>query len=441
MKDDASPVGDGIVDSGTTYFGQFIDHDLTLDLTPLASAHPHAEKTPNFRTPFLDLDHVYGGGPNLSPFLYEITGPPGCERFLIGSTKKAKSGQKYFAPSSDDLPRNVNGIALVGDPRQDENLILAQLHVAFLKLHNYFMDELANGHIQNVGPKGGTLFDQTRRLVTWHYQYFVIHDFLATLIPQDILANVKKGCIPWGRGRRGRFSIPIEFSVAGFRFGHSMVRDSYPINDTHRDIKLSQLLKQTGIGGGAVPRLPADWVIKWNNFFSLTGNASPARKIDTTVAAGLHDLQIDTVKLYRVPPGDAPPYVVSPKNILPVRTLWRGARVGLPSGQDVAKAMGIETPLTEAEISNGLHKAILTAYEFQKDTPLWYYVLKEAEIGGGAQLGPVGSRIVTNVIIGALVADPNSYLSIDPDWKPMLAGQPMASMSALISLVLPPPVI
>lgn len=445
MKDD-SQAGNGEVDAGATYLGQFIDHDLTLDLTPLADAHPSAEQTRNFRTPFLDLDHVYGGGPNLSPFLYEITHPPGNERFLIGWTKKVETDKKCFASSPDDLPRNVNGIALVSDPRQDENLILAQLHVAFLKIHNHVMDALANCSIQSVGPEGATLFEQTRRLVTWHYQYVVLHDFLANLISADVLASTMKGCRSWGRAQRGRFSIPIEFSVAAFRFGHSMVRDSYTYNDTHRDVKLSQLLKQTGIGGGAVPGLPADWVIKWDNFFGLSGHPTPALKIDTTIAAGLHDLQIDTVKLYRVPPCDAPPQLVSPKNILPVRTLWRGARVGLPSGQDVAEAMCIEKPLMGAEISPGLHEAIITKYGFHKDTPLWYYILKEAEsarFGGGLRLGPVGSRLIANVIIGALVTDPNSYLSIDPAWQPILldqSGQPTDTMSALLSFVLSPPV-
>ena len=122
--------------AGYTYFGQFIDHDLTLDLTSLNNASEKIEQIQNFRTAFLDLDHLYGGGPNMSPFLYE-TGNHNAERFLIGKTIETPG----LKASDDDLPRNFQGIALTGDPRQDENLILAQLHVAFLKLHNLVVDQ------------------------------------------------------------------------------------------------------------------------------------------------------------------------------------------------------------------------------------------------------------------------------------------------------------
>ena len=147
---------------GYTYLGQFIDHDLTLDLTPLDAATRNVEHTRNFRTPVLDLDHVYGGGPNLSPFLYSSDSLPGAERFLIGETAATQD----VPASPNDLPRNSQGIALTADPREDENLIVAQLHVAFLKLHNRVLDCLECGRIQDVGPEGATLFERARRLVT-----------------------------------------------------------------------------------------------------------------------------------------------------------------------------------------------------------------------------------------------------------------------------------
>ncbi|HYJ03522.1 MAG TPA: heme peroxidase family protein [Chthoniobacterales bacterium] len=463
MKDDNEESGDSEVASGATYLGQFIDHDLTLDLTPLDYAHVGPDRTPNHRTPFLDLDHLYGGGPNLSPFLYDMTGSPGAEHFLIGSTRKAMIGNSRLGPSADDLPRNRMGIALVGDPRQDENVIIAQLNLAFLKIHNLLLDlliaEHPNGRVNRAGPVGGTLFEQARRLLIWHYQYVVFHEFLGTLVTPDVFAEVLKGRIAWAPRANKRFSIPLEFSVAGFRFGHSMVRDSYPYNDFHDDAKLGELLKQTGIGGGARPRLPADWVIKWSNFFPLEGIPRSARRINTQLAIGLHGLNPDTVKLYRAPVVKPAPNGSPPTSALSVRTLLRGARVGLPSGQDVAKAMRIQKPLTEDEVSQGLHRPTLIKYGFDRDTPLWYYVLKEAEssrlgseaeppklggeaeppkLSGGAHLGPVGSRLVAGVIVGALLADPNSYLSIDPDWQPpVLDGQPRDSMSALLSLVVP----
>jgi hypothetical protein len=439
MKDnEADPGGDGQVAAGVTYFGQFIDHDLTLDLTPLDYAHPFPERTRNHRTPFLDLDHVYGGGPNLSPFLYTMAGPPGTERFLIGSTrkvtKKVQPQIQTFAPSLDDLPRNKNGIALVGDPRQDENLILAQLHVAFLKLHNFVMDELAAGRVESVGPAGGTLFEQTRRLVVWTYQYIVLNDFLpavtgSTTLPGEVQKlAVSKGFKP------GPFSIPIEFSTAAFRFGHSMVRDTYPYNRNHSPAKLGDLLKQTGPGGGAAPALPADWVIDWTRFFNLGGPFRVARKFDTGIAETLHNLQIPTVKLYKSPRHDEPPGIPSPKDKLPVRTLWRGARVGLPSGQDIAKVFAIKNPLMQDDIAKGPHSKILTRHGFHRDTPLWYYILKEAELGGGMNLGPLGGRLVADVVTTTLRADPNSYLSIHPNWKPVLKGQEITNMAAIPDL-------
>src|SRR5262249_45494161 len=96
--------------AGYTYLGQFIDHDLSLDLTPLGHAGDNTnsvEQIQNFRTPYLDLDQLYGGGPNLSPFLYQKNPVQRTkERFLIGKTSKGTPG---------DLPRNAQGLALTAD--------------------------------------------------------------------------------------------------------------------------------------------------------------------------------------------------------------------------------------------------------------------------------------------------------------------------------------
>jgi Animal haem peroxidase/TAT (twin-arginine translocation) pathway signal sequence len=434
----------GMALAGYTYLGQFIDHDLTLDITPLESAYPEAECIRNFRTPFLNLDHVYGGGPTVSPFLYEISGPPGNERFLIGMTLKHGG----FEPTPDDLPRNSNGIALTGDPRQDENLIIAQLHVAFLKFHNRVMDELEKldkgerSKVQSAGPVGGTRFERARRFVTWSYQYIVLNDFLEEVIDPQTLKDVQRKCAEGVGGGPRHFEIPIEFSAAAFRFGHSMVRDLYGFYNHerhHDDVGLACLLALIGPGTDdkacaeqGLPRrpipfvLPADWVIDWSHFFNLNNpKLNHARKIDTMIAEGLHHLKLETMAQFNTTLVDKFQQFESPKNVLPVRTLWRGSRMGLPSGQDVAGALHIEKPLTDDEIQKGLHEKILTKYGFHKDTPLWYYILKEAELerfGNGLHLGPVGSHIVAEVIADALLADPNSYVSIEPKWKPVIEG-------------------
>ena len=412
----------GTVDAGYTYLGQFIDHDLTLDLTPLDRAHPNIACVRNFRTPFLDLDHVYGGGPSLSPFLYENNqGNRNKERFLLGDTRGEGSSQ-------NDLPRSPQGIALVGDSRQDENLIVAQLHVAFLKFHNRVVEELEHGKLTSVGPCGGTLFEQARRFVIWHYQYLVVNDFLAEVVDRDVLEEIPARIGGAEQCGRGHFRIPVEFSAAGFRFGHSMVRDLYGFYNRHHDnVRLVEdILHQTGPGGGAVPCLREEWVINWASFFRVPEmelTVNKAHPIDTMIAEGLHDLKVQTIKLFNVA-SRSEPDPPSPAKKLPVRTLWRGARLGLPSGQDVARAIGTKPLDPEKEIATGPHEKELRDYGFHKDTPLWYYVLKEAEQRkGGKKLGQVGSRIVGDVIIDSLRADPNSYLSIDPAWKPELDGR------------------
>jgi hypothetical protein len=438
MIDLGGDEGNGSLPAGLTYFGQFIDHDLTLDLTPLDYAHPFAEQTPNYRTPFLDLDHVYAGGPDLAPFLYEMKGAPGNERFLIGRTILKEGRTKRG--SLNDLPRNANGIALVGDARQDENLILAQLHVAFLKFHNFVMDELEGHRLENVGPANGTRFEQARRIVTWTYQYIVLNDFLRFSIGSELLKEITEKAGSGALRYPMPFSIPLEFSVAAFRFGHSIVRDRYTLNTAHDPATLLELIQQTGVGQGAMPALREEWVIDWTHFFNISHLPQNGRKIDTTVARTLHDLPLGTVELYKMSRPNHPGHVVPPKNKLPVRTLWRSARAGLPSGQDVAKVLVQPSDrLTPEQILTGEQREIIHKHKFEKDTPLWYYVLKEGEfLEGGAKLGPIGSQIVGSVIVRALCADPNSYLSLAPDWEPVIGGHDFKTMAAIPRVSLAP---
>jgi hypothetical protein len=435
MRDDSNePPKHSTPMAGYTYLGQFIDHDLTLDLTPLKAATPHVEHTPNFRTSFLDLDQLYGGGPNLSPFLYRNRKKEhGAERFLVGKT----IGVGDQKASEDDLPRNSEGIALTGDPRQDENLILAQLHVAFLKLHNCVLDQLKNGQLESAGPEGATPFEQARRLVTWHYQWIVRKDYLKTILDPDVFGQLASpdyksmmAAFP------GDFRIPVEFSVAAFRFGHSMVRNEYLVNivdNRHKQAPLKELLRLTGAGGGAKPSLPADWKIDWKFFFVVSaGKGSPQHSsaIDTRIAGGLYELSEETKGLFStsMPRGSVrfeSAKNKSPEDDLPVITLLRGARVGLPSGQEVSKALGVPSLDADKEIATGPHAEILKTYGFHKDTPLWYYVLKETELWGkGGHLGPTGSKLVGDMIMSALLRDPGSYLSAKPDWKPTIPMPP-----------------
>lgn len=413
--------------AGYTYLGQFIDHDLTLDLTPLRSAQPDETQVRNFRSPFLDLDHVYGGGPNLSPHLYRKRGagsPGGAERLLIGKVLEpdGKEGQEA------DLPRNSEGIALAGDPRQDENLILAQLHVAFLKFHNRVIEK---SDWLKPYRTAGSDFAAAQRLVTWHYQWVVRHDYLESILDESVVKILGEIENKKRQNPHSDFKIPIEFSAAAFRFGHSMVRDEYFYNVTHFNAGLPQLLSNTRA------RLRDEWVIEWQHFFSKQdtclwlehGRIDNAQKINTKIAAGLYGLDIaQNVRPFSAPMAEvssesAPDHGVQieEERRLPVRTLWRGAAMKLPSGQEVAKALKL-TPIPAEQIRKGLDQSILDLHPFDEDTPLWYYILKEAELppNNGLRLGRVGSLIIADVIIGALAADPASYFSDPKGWKPTL---------------------
>ena len=216
-----------------------------------------------------------------------------------------------------------------------------------------------------------------------------------------------------------------------------MVRNEYEINGNHRDATLKMLLRLTGFGGEAGPSLPAEWKIDWTKFFEAGGGmtARKSNPIDTLIAGGLYELskgtKADLKGLFvATMPGESarcnPPAAKAAEDDLPVINLLRGARMELPSGQAVAKALGVE-PLTKDEIikdnPHRSHKETLIKYGFHKETPLWYYILKEAEVRErGCRLGPTGSKIVGDVIISALLTDPNSYLSpkTSEAWKPTL---------------------
>jgi hypothetical protein len=437
MKDNEDAKGDSDIFAGYTYLGQFIDHDLTLDITPLDEVRPQkVEQTRNYRTPFLDLDQLYGSGPDVSSFLYRKHGsesPQGEERFLLGATTEStvvnSAGHtETLISSCNDLPRNSQGTALVGDARQDENLILAQLHIAFLKLHNFVLNhpaELGKSPYYKIEPA----FEAARRVVTWHYQWIVRHDFLRSILDPDLLNQLDsrdyKSLI---RGPLKGFQIPIEFSAAAFRFGHSMVRHEYPYNSRHEGAKLvDDLFQRTGFGKtGNVP-LPEEWVIGWERFFRLRSpfSVAMARKIDTRITEDLFHLLPPQLRAFSAASNPKTAFAPDPPE-LPVRTLLRGARMGLPVAQGVARKILLLDPkirvLSADEIAKGPHQAFLRQQGFDKDTPLWYYILKEAEvIHSGKRLGPIGSRIVADVILASLAADPKSYINVaGRDWVPTL---------------------
>ncbi|MCZ2860579.1 peroxidase family protein [Blastococcus sp. VKM Ac-2987] len=367
--------------AGYIYFGQFVDHDMTLDKTPLTHRLQDPMAMRNYDTPWFDLGSVYGKGIKGSPELYDP------ERY----------GYLRVWAHDDlvDLPRDDVGAAYLGDPRNDENLIVAQLHTVFIRLHNRFMDQ-------------GMTYAQARRQTRWHYQWLIVNDYLPRIVGRDVVSSLIKrdGTITFtGTFYRPEHPdnpyMPIEYSGAAYRFGHSMIRAEYEMQDGHT-------VPIFGADGfedlrGNRP-IPHDLWCDWNYFFDIPGLEPPddrnmARLIDTQLSLPLFTL---------------PSTVVAPtaKAIVALaeRNLLRGKRLGLPCGQDVATAMGI-TPLTNAELG-------LKQPGWEGKAPLWYYVLKEAELlARGRKLGPVGGRIVAETILGIMALDPESYFNLKPAFQ------------------------
>jgi hypothetical protein len=290
--------------------------------------------------------------------------------------------------------------------------------------------------IENPGP--GTIFERARRLVRWHYQWIVRHDLLPRILHTSVW-NLEDRTIRAHSQSKDTFAIPIEFSLAAFRFGHALVRNAYGLNCRQKRVVLPELM---ALGHKPSP-FPDDFMIEWGRFFDGLPGSGPVASssyIDTSIAAPLHDLSPSIIRLCSKTERSVQPAR------LPVRTLLRGARARLPSGQEVADALvkqGVINPqdrLTSTQLTKDTcnHSgSVLQDVGLEENTPLFYYLLKEAEINGlGRTLGPIGSRIVARVIEGALEADPNGYMSVaGRDWDLPLWRFPGGAHRRINSLI------
>jgi Animal haem peroxidase len=408
-----NPADPGVssIPAGFTYFGQFVDHDITFDVSSSLDVVTDANTINNMRSPALDLDSVYGRGPGLDPFLYVFpsSGPSTAIKLETGTNTNTGPGGPssngspggMVAQSRFDVPRiPTTHTGVIGDPRNDENLIVVQFHHAMLRFHNAVVDLLL------AASFAGDIFAEAKRIVTHHYQWAVVHDFLGRICGASAVnAAMASAVAPIG----SPFRMPVEFAVAAYRFGHSMIRDTYWVNFNFPTATLGQVFEFN-----RVPRLPvfSNWVVDFNAFFD-TGVPVPvhnkARRIDSFMANGLESL-----------PGFA-----GLMAILATRNLRRGLAFGLPSGQGMANSFGI-TPMTTAQLTSGLPAAEVAVLNSNggvllSKTPLWYYVLREAAVlGGGNQLGPVGGRIVAETFVRMLKRDASSYLNAAGGFAPIL---------------------
>jgi hypothetical protein len=328
-----------------------------------------------------------------------------------------------------DLPRGADGSAVIGDARKDENLIIAQLHIAFLRFHNATVAWVRKNEADTYADDQA-VFTRAQQLVRWHYQWIVVNDFLPTIALPGVVDQVVVEGNALFEKRDGEVYMPLEFSVAAYRFGHSMVRGAYDYNrnfgrpgNVIPSAPFNLLFTFTGRGGftGATDGLPFNWVIEWDRFVERDPRFPDhfSRKIDTNLAPPLFTMANEVKGL-----GDSTPEEIRIHDILEmlaVRNLLRGYQLSLPTGQAVAQVLGL-SPLSATELQVDNSDAINTALRnggFLERTPLWYYVLKEAEVrAGGNSLGELGSRIVVETIVGQVRNDPDSYLAQSPGWTP-----------------------
>jgi len=400
-----------------TYFGQFIDHDITArtdrdtDVSFLGRNEPVVHRDPdnvvaslrNGRRPQLDLDSVFAEGPALAG-----TGTGGT------ITPRSQSQMLYnehfelvtFEDSGRrDLPRDEHRSAIIPDERNDENLNISQLQFAFLKFYNRVYDEQPNSHSDKQK------YIRARQLVRWAYQYVVVHDYLKTVcdpnVVDETLANGPR-FISSTAGRGDTF-MPLEFSTAAFRFGHSMIRPAYQPNSGQAPIDIMDLLgfaaKDIYFDAGD-NHLKQTFEIDWEFYARGGSNVQFARKIDTRIAHGLGSLPLGSRQTDPV------------LSHLARSNLLRAYNLSIPTGQAICDAFGV-FPLTPNEIIDGEDtniRDVIEASYFHHRTPLWYYVLRESVVQQqGEKLGEIGSRLVAETIIGLLKQDPNSYINNQTD--------------------------
>lgn len=461
-----------------TYFGQFVDHDLTLDKTSVGEAESDPGATDNFRTAAMDLDCVYGNGPGGDVVLYDEDYKLRIGGHRIGNRPPSGPGRTR---TRFDQRRDSTGTALIGDPRNDENVIVAQMHQAFVTFHNRIMDTPA----LMAGLDGKSeRFRRAARLARWHYQWVIVNDYLKRICQPEVYADiVNPGGVPRLRyyEKPGDIApwpyMPIEFAGAAYRFGHSMVRPSYALNDIvgtklpppNTTPKRIPIFKD---GGGPLDdlrgfrRIPDEWGIDWGYFLDLPGKPPQAQQGSGTLqpAYRIDTLLVDPLKsLVDKDHAGLPPI----KRNLAFLNLLRGSRLRLPTAEQVAERMVVgdftaarfpflkpeeiwcagsrrEKPFGKPANESGLdvprnaRKPLLE--KFKGNTPLWYYILREAEwygtwdagdtpdtpqdqrgmndMFGGHHLGPIGSTIVLETFMGLLMGDSGSYIH-QAGWRPM----------------------
>lgn len=397
--------GDCAIPAGYIFFAQFVDHDVTLDGTTALRGDPldadAVAKLPNVRSVSLDLDCVYGFGPEASPHIYDAERP----------------GRLAVGPGGFDLARSPGGEALIGDPRNDENLFVSQLQLLFHRLHNKLYDE----RVVQDGGAGGARFELAQRETRYHYQWLVLFDLLKRLCSREVYAFAAEKLVSGAASfpffhrpdAHGRLCMPVEFSVAAYRVGHTLVRSTYAVNREHLDIELFD----PAFGLRGFDRLPEELVVDWRYLLPVEACVEPRRckAVDPLLADELQDLPVVDSRNPR-------------DRALAFRNVLRGNALGLPSGQAVAAKLASAYPGIDPSFEPKIGDPALA--DLEKETPLFYYILRESQVReGGQRLGPVGSAILMEVF-GAMLRFCDASFLGDPDWSPdpCVAGLPAGTV-------------
>jgi hypothetical protein len=366
---------DARTEAGWPFFGQFVAHDLSADRSPLTT-YAELETLANLRSARADLQPLYGPGPAGSPYLY------------------SRSDPAKLLESDGDVPRNEEGTAAIVDPRNDSHILMNQLQVAFIRAHNRIVDWLRAG-----GADEHTVFQDAQRMLTWHYQWVIVNEFLPQLAGNDLVRNILASGPRFYRPEGAPF-IPVEFADAAYRYGHSQIRETYVLRPGGEPVRFLPDL----MGFGPVGDRKVDWTL----FFDAPGHqpAQRCKPIDGRLVSSL-------ISLPEAISGEVSNAAYAS---LAARDLQRGRRLALPSGESVAALIGAEV-LSEDEL--GLSGCGCTG-----KTPLWLYIQRESACRhAGDCLGAVGGTIIAEVLIGVISSDPESYLALDRDWRPTLPAR------------------
>jgi hypothetical protein len=408
------------ITAGYTYLGLFIDHDLTFSEDGGIGRHGFVADLAG--TAAFDLSCIYGKGPAKQPYLYSSNGlRMGLGGQLTGAARDPNARQVPRINAESGGPAR----ALIADPRNDENLIISQLHAAMLRFHNRVADVLRTDSLEEI-----------QQVVRFHYQWVVLYDFLPTIIGLETLQSIlphmtARHCSVLEKPPRLNFykpdadmGIPVEFSAAAYRFGHSMIRPTYRLNSKTEALPLIPFPPRMESLCG-FRNIPSNLGIDWRLFFQMSNDSpkigpervQPSYKIDTSLLNVLGHLPFSGV--------------ATELPSLAARNLLRGLELKLPSGQAAARMMGIP-PIADHDLRVGsateaarLHNKPIVEFSprFANNAPLWFYILAEAQQqfrddNTPIRLGAVGGRIVGEVLVGVMYRDKHSFLNVNPSFRP-----------------------